>query len=70
MKRNTVAVVTTVSTVMLGAGWAAGVVGAATSAGPGGTSINALGNGAVGSTLAPSPTRHRNHGFAFGERLR
>jgi len=54
MKRNTVAVVTTVSTVMLGAGWAAGIVGAATNSSPGGTSINALGNNAVGSTLAPS----------------
>lgn len=56
MKRNTVAVVTTVSTVMLGAGWAAGIVGAATSASPGGLSINALGNGTVGSTLAPTAT--------------
>ncbi len=58
MKRNTVAVVTTVSTMMLGAGWAAGVVGAAANAGPGGLSIDALGsgNGVVGSTLAPSPT--------------
>jgi uncharacterized protein with FMN-binding domain len=54
MKRNAVAVVTTVSTVMLGAGWAAGIVGAATNSSPGGTSINALGNSAVGSTLAPS----------------
>jgi len=41
---------------MLGAGWAAGVVGAAAHAGPGGTSINALGNNAVGSTLAPTAT--------------
>jgi uncharacterized protein with FMN-binding domain len=54
MKRNAVAVVTTVSTLMLGAGWAAGVVGAATNSSPGGTSINALGNGAAGSTVAPS----------------
>ncbi len=58
MKRNTVAVVTTVSTMMLGAGWAAGVVGAAANAGPGGLSIDALGsgNGVAGSTLSPSPT--------------
>jgi uncharacterized protein with FMN-binding domain len=56
MKRNAVAVVTTVSTVMLGAGWAAGIVGAASNANPAGTSINALGNSAVGSTLSPSAT--------------
>ena len=58
MKRNTVAVVTTVSTMMLGAGWVAGVVGAAANAGPGGLSIDALGsgNGLAGSTLSPSPT--------------
>ena len=57
MKRNTVAVVTTVSTVMLGAGWAAGVVGAAANAGSGGITIDALGGGsdAVGSTLSPTP---------------
>jgi len=58
MKRNTVAVITTVSTVMLGAGWSAGVIGVAANSGSGDLSIDALGSGdgLVGSTAAPSPT--------------
>jgi len=65
MKRNTVAVVTTLSTVMLGAGWAAGVIGAAANAGSGGISIDALGSGSdtAGSTLSPSPTATGNSGL-------
>ena len=55
MKRNRAAVVTTVSTVMLGAGWVAGLVGTAFASSNGATTIEALGTGgAVGTTVAPS----------------
>lgn len=56
MKRNTAAVVTTVSTAMLGAGWVAGMVGTALAANSGGVSIDALGsgNGVVGTTSGPT----------------
>jgi len=62
MKRNRAAVVTTVSTVMLGAGWVAGLVGTAFASTNGATTIEAIGTGgaaattAVPSTTAPSTT--------------
>ena len=57
MKRNRAAVVTTMSTVMLGAGWAAGMVGTAFASTNGATTIEALGTGgAVATTVAPSTT--------------
>lgn len=66
MRRNAVAVVTTVSAAMLGAGWAAGVIGASANSSQAGISIDALGGGSgvVGTTgtptasdsTAPSPT--------------
>jgi uncharacterized protein with FMN-binding domain len=57
MKRNRVAVVTTVSTVMLGAGWAAGVVAAGFASSDTTTASAALGSATtVGSTTAEPVT--------------
>ena len=57
MKRNRAAVVTTVSTVMLGAGWVAGIVGTALNSSGGSATIVAQGAGSpVASTVAPSTT--------------
>lgn len=57
MKRNRAAVVTTVSTVMLGAGWVAGIVGTALTSSGGSATIVAQGTGGpVGTTVAPSPS--------------
>lgn len=57
MKRNRAAVVTTVSTVMLGAGWVAGMVGTALASTGGSTTIGAMGTGGSGATtVAPTAT--------------
>jgi uncharacterized protein with FMN-binding domain len=57
MKRNRAAVVTTVSTVMLGAGWVAGIVGTALNSSGGSATIVAQGTGSpVATTVAPSTT--------------
>ncbi|NTV38581.1 MAG: FMN-binding protein [Demequinaceae bacterium] len=57
MKRNRAAVITTVSTVMLGAGWVAGMVGTAFASTNGAATIAALGTSdAGGTTVAPSTT--------------
>jgi uncharacterized protein with FMN-binding domain len=57
MKRNRAAVVTTVSTVMLGVGWVAGIVGTALNSSGGSASIVAQGTGSpVATTVAPSTT--------------
>ncbi len=57
MKRNRAAVVTTVSTAMLGAGWVAGIVGTALNSSGGSATIVAQGAGnPVASTVAPSTT--------------
>ena len=57
MKRNRAAVVTTVSTVVLGAGWVAGIVGTTLNASGGSATIVAQGAGSpVASTVAPSTT--------------
>jgi uncharacterized protein with FMN-binding domain len=55
MKRNRAAIVTTVSTAMLGAGWVAGIVGTALNASGGSATIVAQGAGSpVATTVAPS----------------
>jgi len=57
MKRNRAAVVTTMSTVMLGAGWVAGLMGTAFASTNGAATIEATGTGsAVGTSAAPSTT--------------
>jgi uncharacterized protein with FMN-binding domain len=57
MKRNRAAVVTTVSTMMLGAGWVAGLVGTALNSSSGSATIVAQGTGSpVATTVAPSTT--------------
>ncbi len=56
MRRNAAVVVTTLSAVVLGAGWAAGVIGAAANTNHGGISIGALGRGVgVAGTTGSSP---------------
>ena len=57
MKRNRAAVVTTVSTAMLGAGWVAGIVGTALNSSGASATIVAQGTGSpVATTVAPSTT--------------
>ncbi len=58
MRRNAALVATTVSAVMLGAGWAAGLIGAAVNANQGGLSADVLagGGGVAGPTTSPSTT--------------
>lgn len=62
MKRNRAAVVTTMSTVMLGAGWVAGIIGATVAAQPATSTIGAAttttdsGSAATSSDASPSGT--------------
>lgn len=57
MTRNRAAIVTTVSTVMLGAAWVTGIVGTALNSSGGAGTVVAQGAGSpVGSTMAPSTT--------------